>query len=176
MEILNMEQNKYPSCPTTNYYVVKTGDSLQSIAACFNLTPEDILHANMGARPIDFYEGMYLCIPLKKPLFHISVDLSSYTLTVLNAFSIIKSYKIAIGKCSTPTPTGEFYILKKEPAPSMTYGARKLVLSYPNLTIHGTDNFHYMMKPVTDGSIILFNHDIEELFNLVTIYTKINIM
>jgi len=29
----------YPSCPTTNYYVVRPEDTLESIAAYFNITP-----------------------------------------------------------------------------------------------------------------------------------------
>jgi len=45
----------YPSCPTTNYYVVRPEDTLESIAAYFNITPQQLLYSNYGIDPTDSY-------------------------------------------------------------------------------------------------------------------------
>ncbi len=45
----------YPSCPTTNYYVVMPGDTIDSIAAYFNVTSQQLLYSNYGIDPNDLY-------------------------------------------------------------------------------------------------------------------------
>jgi len=51
----------YPSCPTTNYYVVRPEDTLESIAAYFNITPQQLLYSNYGIDPTDLYVDQILC-------------------------------------------------------------------------------------------------------------------
>lgn len=57
----------YPTCMTTNYYVVKENDTFFSIAKYFGVTVNQIIYSNMGVEPENIYEGMILCIPIAPP-------------------------------------------------------------------------------------------------------------
>ncbi|MBP1760118.1 MAG: hypothetical protein H6Q63_1035 [Firmicutes bacterium] len=85
----------------------------------------------------------------------------------------IRSYPIAVGKPSTPTPLGHYIIATKAMYPGGVFGSRWLGLSIPGYGIHGTNNPSSIGQAVSLGCIRMHNHDVENLFQLVEIGTPV---
>jgi L,D-transpeptidase ErfK/SrfK len=111
----------------------------------------------------------------------------------------VTAYPIAVGRASWPTPLGEFTITSKEtnptwdvpqsireeaqragrplplrvpPGPGNPLGAYWLGLSVGSVGLHGTDAPTSVYQPVTHGCIRLQASNIEELFGLVQVGTR----
>ncbi len=87
-------------------------------------------------------------------------------------------YPVAIGKPSTPTPTGAYKIMTKIVNPGGILGTRWLGLDIPNgpYGIHGTNNPSSIGQEISNGCIRMFNQDVEALFELVRIGTVVTII
>ena len=91
-----------------------------------------------------------------------------------------KSYDVAVGKDSTPSPTGEFQIANRVQHPTW-YGPKQVVppgkdnplgtrwmgLGFRGYGIHGTNAPGSIGKAASHGCIRMRNSDVEELFTLV---------
>lgn len=90
---------------------------------------------------------------------------------------LVKVYPVAVGKPSTPTPTGDYKIITKILSPGGVLGTRWMGLDIPggNYGIHGTNNPSSIGTAASLGCIRMYNHDIEELFPQVTIGTPVHI-
>ena len=88
----------------------------------------------MFIRPYYEFADQYRINP-----FHIDINVSTHTLTLFRNNEVFKSYKVAVGKPSTPTPKGNFRIINKAINPGGPFGARWLGLNVPNgdYGIHG---------------------------------------
>lgn len=73
----------------------------------------------------------------------------------------------------TPTPTGEYTIINKQPNPGGPYGTMWMGLSRPHYGIHGTNNPSSIGKNVSKGCIRMYNKDVNELASLVPIGTNV---
>ncbi|HYF81797.1 MAG TPA: LysM domain-containing protein [Clostridia bacterium] len=51
-----MKTQLYPACPTTNYYVVASGDTMESIAEYFGISSQQLLYSNYGIDLNDLYK------------------------------------------------------------------------------------------------------------------------
>jgi Uncharacterized protein conserved in bacteria len=89
-----------------------------------------------------------------------------------------KTYTVAVGKPSTPTPKGTFKIINKAVNPGGPFGARWMGLNAPNgdYGIHGTNNPSSIGKDVSNGCVRMYNKDVIELFKLVSIGTVVKII
>ncbi|HHX94475.1 MAG TPA: LysM peptidoglycan-binding domain-containing protein [Clostridia bacterium] len=89
-------------------------------------------------------------------------------------------YPVAVGKPSTPTPTGTWSITGKIVNPGGILGSRWMQLSIPApdgvYGIHGTSQPSSIGKAVSLGCIRMYNHHIEEIFPLTPIGTKVEIV
>ncbi len=110
--------------------------------------------------------------------YSITVDTSARILTLFKNGKVFKTYPIAIGKPSTPTPKGNFKIINKAYNPGGPFGARWLGLNAPygDYGIHGTNNPSSIGKAVSNGCIRTYNNNIIELYNLVSIGTPVKII
>lgn len=63
--------------------------------------------------------------------YSITVNLANHTLTVIKSGKPLKSYPVAIGKSSTPTPRGTYKIINKAFNLGGPFGARWLGLNIP---------------------------------------------
>lgn len=90
---------------------------------------------------------------------------------------LVRVYPVAVGKPSTPTPTGDYKIITKILNPGGVLGTRWMGLSIPdgNYGIHGTNNPASIGTAVSLGCIRMYNHDVEELFSQVNIGTPVHI-
>ncbi|NLB73845.1 MAG: L,D-transpeptidase family protein [Firmicutes bacterium] len=108
----------------------------------------------------------------------IVVDVNRLVLTLYVDDEVIKKYPIAIGKWRTPTPIGEFVIISKDYAPGGAFGTRWMGLNVPwgGYGIHGTNKPWSVGSAASAGCIRMFNEDVEELFELVTVKTLVEII
>ncbi|MBR5535314.1 MAG: L,D-transpeptidase family protein [Clostridia bacterium] len=167
--------NRPPApCESGNYYVVRRGDSIYSIAKTFSLTAEDIFAANPRLSE-NLFIGQVLCIPQNPVRLEFRVNLSSKILSVYQNGTLIKEYPVAIGKDSTPTPQGTFTIINKQLNPGGPYGTRWLGLSKKGYGIHGTNAPESIGTAASNGCIRMYNSDIEELFDITNTGTVVRI-
>lgn len=103
--------------------------------------------------------------------YNILVDITEFKLYLINTANneIIKTYPIAGGKTSTPSPYGTWVIVKKDSNWGKGFGSRWMKLNAPWGTygIHGTNKPLSISSPYSLGCIRMFNNDIEELYKLV---------
>lgn len=119
----------------------------------------------------------------------IVVSLKDRELALLDHGVVKAVYPVAVGKPSTPSPTGTFTIINhvKDPTyyrPGVVIppgrwnpvGNRWMGLSVKGYGIHGTDVQSSVGKPVSHGCIRLRKHDIEALFARVKVGTEVVIL
>lgn len=84
-------------------------------------------------------------------------------------------YPVAVGKTSTPTPTGRYQIVNKQINPGGVLGSRWMGLNIPGgiYGIHGTNNPDSISKAISNGCIRMHNHHIETVFPQVNIGTPV---
>ncbi|MCB2288559.1 LysM peptidoglycan-binding domain-containing protein [Clostridium sp. CS001] len=166
----------YPSCPTTNYYVVAKGDTLISIADSFNITAQQLLYSNYGIDLNDLYVDQVLCIPVAPPLTSVEVNIGKHNLVVYRSGKVLKTYKIGLENPNDLIPRGTFTVVNKQVDPGVELGSRWIGLSSPKLGIQGTNNPHFIENISQGHSIVLSNSDVSELFNLMPVMTTVLIL
>lgn len=111
-----------------------------------------------------------------KPL-EIVVDVSSHQLAVVQGDMVIRSYRVGLG--GDRTPEGSFYISEKVRNPNGTedgiFGSRGMTLSDTLYAIHGTDDPDSIGKDESLGCIRMRKADVEELYDMVPLGTKVTI-
>ena len=118
----------------------------------------------------------------------IVVSLRDRELALVDNGVVKAVYPVAVGKASTPSPTGSFTIINhvKDPTyyrPGVVIppgrwnpvGNRWMGLSARGYGIHGTNVQSSVGKAVSHGCIRLRKHDIEALFAQVKVGTKVEI-
>jgi LysM repeat protein len=83
-------QQVFPPCPEGNYYIIKAGDTLYSIARRYNVSLDDLIEANPGIDPDRLAIGQVICIPLAVPPVECPAGTEPYTIKRGDTF-----YKIA---------------------------------------------------------------------------------
>jgi Uncharacterized protein conserved in bacteria len=108
--------------------------------------------------------------------YSIVIDLSDRRLYLFNNGSAVKSYPVGVGKMTTPTPTGTYYIANKMPNPGGPFGAMWMGLSLPHHGIHGTNSPGSIGGFVSHGCIRMQNDDVLELSSMVSVGTTVQIV
>jgi L,D-transpeptidase catalytic domain len=129
-------------------------------------------------------------VSLLRDPWKVLVRLRSHRLVVIRADRVIRTLPIAVGKPSTPTPTGEFFIteLLKQPDPGGVYGpyafgtsAYSDVLTHfgnggnGQIGIHGTDQPWVIGTSASHGCIRLYNRDIVWLSQHIPLGTPVHV-
>lgn len=104
----------------------------------------------------------------REPIYSILIDTNLHTLYLYSDDELYKSYPVAVGKPSTPSPKGKFKVLRKSKNPGGPYGARWINFK-PHYGIHGTNRPLSIGKSVSGGCIRLHNEDIIELYDLIEV-------
>lgn len=91
---------------------------------------------------------------------------------------LTKTYPVAVGKPSTPTPTGNWTIVQKAMNPGGPFGARWMRLSVPwgGYGIHGTNNPKSIGRAVSHGCVRMYNKDVIQIYPLTPIGTPVKIV
>jgi lipoprotein-anchoring transpeptidase ErfK/SrfK len=112
----------------------------------------------------------------------IIVSIPDRKLAVLEGGKVIKIFPTAVGAPKSPSPSGSFKIVQRladptwygkgkivAPGKSCPIGTRWLGLSLKGYGIHGTNNPSSIGHNASHGCIRLRNHDVEELFAMVSV-------
>lgn len=110
------------------------------------------------------------------------VSIPDRKIALLEDGRVVKVYAIAVGKRTTPSPTGSFHIASRVqrptyyhagkvvgPGPRNPVGTRWMGLGYQGYGIHGTNVPSSIGKAASHGCIRMRNQDVEELFELVKV-------
>lgn len=98
-------QRIYPPCPERNYYTIRPGDTLYSIARFFNVSLDDLLEANPGIEPERLFVGQIICIPLATPPVRCPAGTFSYTIQPGDTFyGIARRYNISVNALTRANP------------------------------------------------------------------------
>ncbi len=165
-----------PMCESRNFYVIRSRDTLGSIAASFEITVREILAANPMLDPNNLTVGEIICLPLAPSPFEIIINVAAKRLTVYRSGALFREYIVAAGKPETPTPIGVFTIVNKEIDPGGPYGTRWLGLSAKGYGIHGTNNPASIGTAASNGCIRMYNEDVESLFDITSVGTVVRIL
>ncbi len=108
--------------------------------------------------------------------YQIHIDRKNCKLSLYKDEDVIKEYPIAVGKASTPTPTGSFHIVNIVDCPDyytqgkhIPYGPKSPVgdvwmgLDIKGYGIHGTNEPWLIGKKVSHGCIRMSNQDVKDL-------------
>jgi lipoprotein-anchoring transpeptidase ErfK/SrfK len=114
--------------------------------------------------------------PLTSPL-EIVVDPETHQLALVSGKVIVRKYPVGLG--GERTPKGSFLITEKVRHPNGhddgDFGSRGMTLSNSLYAIHGTNQPSSMGEDVSKGCIRMLKEDIEELFDMTPIGTKVTI-
>lgn len=128
----------------------------------------------------------------------IVVDLSELELSLYDGLKLDRTYPVAAGSPSYPTPQGQWEVINKamnptwtNPAPdgwgkdlplqigggpSNPLGTRALYLDAPGIRIHGTSASYSIGTYASHGCIRMFMEDVEELFDIVPTGTPVHVV
>jgi lipoprotein-anchoring transpeptidase ErfK/SrfK len=123
------------------------------------------------------------------PARRIVISIPKKQLTLFEGESIVKTYDVAVGKPSTPSPVGSWEIVNRinhptwyahgkpvTPGPRNPLGTRWIGLSKSGYGIHGTNEPASIGKAVSHGCIRMRNQDVEALFALVEPGMKVQLI
>lgn len=125
----------------------------------------------------------------------VQVSLSKRTLTLFRDGKKVKTYRVAIGKPSHPTPTGTFKIITKQknptwnppdspwaeglgpipPGPGNPLGTRWIGTSAPAIGIHGTYADYSIGSAASHGCLRMHIPQVEELYEKVAVGMPVEI-
>jgi lipoprotein-anchoring transpeptidase ErfK/SrfK len=118
----------------------------------------------------------------------ILVSIPDRKLLLIEGDRVVKTYDVAVGKVSTPTPEGEFQIINHiqnptyygtgvviGPGSGNPLGTRWMGVSVKGFGIHGTNVPSSIGKAASHGCIRMRQQDLEELFGLVTVGTTVEL-
>jgi lipoprotein-anchoring transpeptidase ErfK/SrfK len=112
----------------------------------------------------------------------IVVSLEDRKLALLEDGQVKKVYTVAVGKPTSPSPSGTFTIARRVknptyshngktvlPGPGNPVGTRWMGLSVRGYGIHGTNEPKSIGKAASHGCIRMSQKDLEEMYDLVTV-------
>ena len=134
-----------------------------------------IIYVTIGYQPV--YADLSLPIVVDQGIYSIDIHPLQHKLIVRKHGQKIKTYPIAVGNPSTPTPVGEYKIVYKGKNWGPSFGPRWLGLNVPwgNYGIHGTNKPHSIGQHLSHGCIRMRNRDITELFDMIPLGSKVTI-
>jgi len=108
------------------------------------------------------------------------VSIPDRKLALFEDGKVVRIYRVAVGKTSTPSPVGEFKIVNRVSNPAYYHkgqvigagkgnpvGTRWMGLSAKGYGIHGTNQPNSIGKAASTGCIRMGKQDLEELFAIV---------
>lgn len=110
----------------------------------------------------------------------VMISIADRQLALVDNGQVVKKFPIAVGKQSTPSPSGDFTIVNRtedptyyhkgtviKPGKSNPLGSRWMGLSQKGYGIHGTNVPSSIGKAASHGCFRMAKKDVEELFKLV---------
>jgi hypothetical protein len=124
--------------------------------------------------------------------WRIRINIPAYKLYLYRGTDLYRDYDIAVGKAETPSPAGDFTVAIKinnptwyspdhkqdpiPPGPDNPLGKFWLGLDIEGYGIHGNSAPWSIGSPISSGCFRMYNQDIEQLFNTVSVGTPVQII
>ncbi|MFW5986106.1 MAG: L,D-transpeptidase family protein [Halanaerobiales bacterium] len=126
----------------------------------------------------DYFNSTQMVFEEKGNEVRIVINLYDRLLTLYRGEGVYKQYPVAIGKTSTKTPVGEWAIIHKSRDWGGGFGSRWLGLNVPwgIYGIHGTNKPWSIGSAASHGCIRMHNSDVEELYDLTPLKTRVRII
>lgn len=174
--------------PEDTVYTVRSGDTINRIARAHGVTEELIMNANGIDDPRRLRVGQELKVPNVD--FSLHVDVGRNTIELRNHGRFFKLYPVRTGREEGTTPTGEFRVLNKKRGPTWRpgngyvyqpgdpnneLGTRWMAFEGDILGIHGTISPDTIGEYASNGCVGMLTEDVEELFDLITVGTPLEI-
>lgn len=178
-------------------HVIASGDTLDKLTRRWkkerglDLTSEFLLRVNGISDPRRLVLGQRIKVVTATPTLH--VDKARHRLDYMLNGAIVREYKVGLGK-NDKTPEGTFAIASRLDSPvwfnageSIPYGDPRNILGtrwlgFENregmvgFGIHGTNDETTIGLDLSNGCVRMRNRDVEELFDLVPIGTRITVI
>lgn len=148
----------YPACRTTNYYIVRGGDTAVSISKYFGISTTQLLYSNIGIDINNLFEGMILCIPLAPPV--LCIYITNNTLRLCYPSGEEMCFPCV---CTVRNTSGT--IIQKQLDDSA--GGFKRLNILPDIAISNPSGKR------SDSDIIVSDGDMDKIFNLVSVGTEV---
>lgn len=116
------------------------------------------------------------------------VSIPDRKLALLENRKVVRIYRVAVGKTSTPSPAGAFKVVNRVTDPAYYHkgqviaagksnpvGSRWMGLSAKGYGIHGTNQPNSIGKAASTGCIRMGKQDLEELFEMVNVGDAVEI-
>jgi len=123
------------------------------------------------------------------PVRRIVVSIPDRKLALLENGRLIKLYSVAVGAPESPSPSGEFQIVRRlenptyfhpgvviAPGPANPIGTRWIGLNVKGFGIHGTNRPASVGKNASHGCVRLRNRDMEDLFARVRVGDRVSLL
>jgi lipoprotein-anchoring transpeptidase ErfK/SrfK len=123
------------------------------------------------------------------PSRRLIVNLATRKIVLLEDGKVVKTYAVAVGKHSTPSPAGSFHIASRvanpmyshegkvvKPGPNNPVGTRWMGLGFQGYGIHGTNEPGSIGHAASHGCIRMRNRDVEELFEMVSVGDEVELI
>lgn len=107
--------------------------------------------------------------------YHLYINLSTRKIFLKENSVVIYAFPVAVGKPSTPTPSGEFKILSKIMNPGGVLGTRWMQFTRYEHGIHGTNQPWLIGQAVSLGCVRMYNKDVELLYSKINVGTPLTI-
>jgi L,D-transpeptidase ErfK/SrfK len=189
----------------TTTYRAAYQDTLLDVARKFKLGYVEMVAANPGTDPWLPGEGTELVLPTVHLMPAAAPEGIVINLADMRLYYFEKpaapprSYPIGIGREGLLTPTGATEVVRKTkdptwrpnarqraehpeypeavpPGPDNPMGNRALYLGWPQYAIHGTNKPWGVGRRVSSGCIRMYPEDVEELYDLVQVGTKVTVV
>lgn len=121
-------------------------------------------------------------------LRQVVVSIPDRKLAILESGKVVRIFRVAVGRRSSPSPTGEFHIAKRLSNPTYYHpglvippgddnplGPRWVGLDEKGYGIHGTNEPWSIGKAASHGCIRMRNVDIKQFFALVSVGDTVQI-
>ncbi len=123
------------------------------------------------------------------PARRIVVSIPDRKLALLENGRLVKVYPVAVGAPESPSPSGEFQIVRRlenptyfhpgvviAPGPANPIGTRWIGLNVKGFGIHGTNRPASVGKNASHGCVRLRNRDMEDLFARVRVGDRVSLL
>ena len=185
-------------------YTVREKETLIDIARKFDISFADIMSANGRIDPWLPKKNRKILIPNRHIMPSVKrdgiiINLGDLRIYFYKNHLLIGTYPIGIGRSGWETPLGLAEVIEKKtdpfwippdsvreedpslpkivaPGEDNPLGTRAIYLSMPSYLIHGTNKPYGVGMKVSHGCIRMYPEDVESLFDLVEVGTKVNII
>jgi lipoprotein-anchoring transpeptidase ErfK/SrfK len=117
------------------------------------------------------------------------VNIPARKIALVEDGKVLKVYPVAVGKKSTPSPSGTFHIASHVVNPTYSHGGkvvgpgranpvgtRWMSLGFKGYGLHGTNHPESIGHAASHGCIRMRNQDVEELFELVQVGDEVDLI